>query len=36
MRVAQAAGGRLAETGIRAGGACLPASVGPLTFNWLR
>ncbi len=29
-RVAQSAGGRLAETGIRAEGACLPASVGPL------
>ena len=30
MRVAQPVVGRLAETGIRAGGACLPASVGPL------
>ncbi len=30
QRVAQAAEGRLAETGTRAEGACLPASVGPL------
>ena len=29
-RVAQPAAGRLAETGTRAGGACLPASAGPL------
>ncbi len=29
-RVAQAAEGRLAETGMRAAGECLPASVGPL------
>ena len=29
-RVAQPAAGGLAETGTRAGGACLPASVGPL------
>jgi glycosyltransferase involved in cell wall biosynthesis len=31
--VAQPAGGRLAETGILAGGECLPASVGPLFFQ---
>jgi hypothetical protein len=31
-RGAQPAGGRLAETGMRAAGECLPASVGPL-FN---
>jgi aspartyl-tRNA(Asn)/glutamyl-tRNA(Gln) amidotransferase subunit C len=30
QRVAQPAAGRLAETGTRAGGACPPASVGPL------
>jgi hypothetical protein len=33
MRVAQTAAGLLAETGMRAEGECLPASVGPLTFN---
>jgi hypothetical protein len=33
MRVAQTAEGRLAETGTRAGGECLPASVEPLIFN---
>jgi undecaprenyl diphosphate synthase len=32
-RVAQSAGGRLAETGMRAEGECLPASVGPLAFQ---
>ncbi len=31
--MAQAAIGRLAETGIRAGGACLPASAGPLATS---
>ncbi len=31
--MAQSAKGRLAETGIRAGGACLPTSVGPLFFR---
>jgi hypothetical protein len=30
--VAQSAEGRLAETGMRAKGECLPASVGPLDF----
>jgi hypothetical protein len=29
-RVAQSAGGRLAERGMLAGGECLPASAGPL------
>jgi 2-hydroxychromene-2-carboxylate isomerase len=32
-RVAQSAAGRLAETGMRAEGECLPASVGPLFFD---
>jgi 2-hydroxychromene-2-carboxylate isomerase len=32
-RVAQPAAGRLAETGMRAEGECLPASVGPLFFD---
>ncbi len=31
--MAQSAGGRLAETGMRAEGECLPASVGPLFFQ---
>jgi len=31
--VAQPAGGRLAETGMRAEGECLPASVGPLDIS---
>jgi hypothetical protein len=32
MRVAQTAAGRLAETGMRAEGECLPASVEPFIF----
>jgi undecaprenyl diphosphate synthase len=32
-RVAQAAEGRLAETGVRAAGECLPASAGPLSLQ---
>jgi predicted RNA-binding protein YlxR (DUF448 family) len=35
-RVAQSAEGRLAETGTRAEGECLPASVGPLCLQIIR